>query len=36
MSIPGWHNRLLVYTLKFAPRRLQTLLAGRIMTNLVS
>jgi short-subunit dehydrogenase len=35
MTIPGWHNRLLVDALKLAPRRLQTLLAGRIMAKLV-
>ena len=35
VAIPGWHNRLLVYTLKLTPRRLQTFLAGRVMGNLV-
>ena len=35
VAIPGWHNRLLVYTLKLTPRRLQTFLAGRVMANLV-
>ncbi len=34
-AIPGWHNRLLVYLLKFTPRRVQTFLAGRVMGNLV-
>ena len=32
--IPGWHNRLLVYLLKFTPRQVQTLVAGRVMGNL--
>ncbi len=31
VAIPGWHNRMLVYLLKFTPRRLHTLLAGRVM-----
>jgi short-subunit dehydrogenase len=35
VAIPGWHNRLLVYTLKLTPRRLQTFLAGRVMAKLV-
>jgi len=35
VAIPGWHNRLLVYTLQLTPRRLQTFLAGRVMANLV-
>jgi short-subunit dehydrogenase len=35
VAITGWHNRLLVYILKFTPRRLQTLVAGRVMGNLV-
>jgi short-subunit dehydrogenase len=35
VAIPGWHNRLLVYTLKFTPRRLHTFFAGRVMGNLV-
>lgn len=35
VAIPGWHNRLLVYTLKLTPRRLQSLLAGRVMAKLV-
>jgi len=36
VAIPGWHNRLLVYTLKLTPRRMQTLLAGRVIGNLVT
>ena len=36
VAIPGWHNRLLVYALKLTPRRMQTLLAGRVMGNLVT
>lgn len=36
VAIPGWHNRLLVYFLKFTPRRLQTLVAGRVMANLAA
>ena len=36
VAIPGWHNRLLVYLLKLTPRRLQTLVAGRVMGNLVA
>jgi len=35
VAIPGWHNRLLVYTLKFTPRRLQSFLAGRVMAKLI-
>ena len=34
VAIPGWHNRLLVYLLKFTPRRLHTFLAGRVMGKL--
>lgn len=34
VAIPGWHNRLLVYLLKYTPRRLHTLAAGRVMGNL--
>src|SRR5262245_39303 len=34
--IPGWHNRLLVYLLKFTPRQVQTLVAGRVMANLAA
>ena len=34
--IPGWHNRLLVYLLKVTPRQVQTLVAGRVMSNLVA
>ena len=34
--IPGWHNRLLVYLLKFTPRQLQTRVAGRVMSNLAA
>ena len=34
VAIPGWHNRLLVYFLKFTPRRLHTLFAGRVMEKL--
>ncbi len=36
VAIPGWHNRLLVYLLKFTPRRLQTFVAGRVMANLAA
>ena len=35
VAIPGWHNRLLVYTLKMTPRRLQSLLAGKDMAKLL-
>jgi uncharacterized protein len=35
VAIPGWHNRFLVYTLKFTPRRLQSFLAGRVMAKLI-
>jgi hypothetical protein len=35
VAITGWHNRLLVYVLKLTPRRIQTLVAGRVMGNLV-
>jgi short-subunit dehydrogenase len=31
VAIPFWRNRLLVYLLKFTPRRLHTFVAGRIM-----
>lgn len=34
VTIPGWHNRLLVYLLKYTPRRLHTLAAGRVMGKL--
>ncbi len=36
VAIPGWHNRLLVYLLKFTPRRVQTYFAGKVMGNLVT
>ena len=36
VAIPGWHNRLLVYLLKYTPRALHTLAAGRVMANLAS
>jgi short-subunit dehydrogenase len=36
VAIPGWHNRALVYLLKFTPRRLQTYFAGKVMSNLVT
>jgi len=36
VAIPGWHNRSLVYLLKFTPRRLHTFFAGRVMGNLVT
>lgn len=36
VAIPGWHNRLLVYLLKFTPRRLHTFLAGRVMGKLTA
>jgi uncharacterized protein len=35
VAIPGWHNRLLVYLLKFTPRRVHTYFAGKVMGNLV-
>ena len=35
VAIPGWHNRLLVYLLKFTPRRLHTIVAGRVMGKLI-
>jgi short-subunit dehydrogenase len=31
VAIPFWRNRLLVYMLKFTPRRLHTYVAGRVM-----
>lgn len=31
VAIPFWHNRLLVYLLKYTPRRLHTRIAGRVM-----
>ncbi len=34
-AIPGRHNRLLVSLVKLTPRRLNTVLAGRVMKNLV-
>jgi short-subunit dehydrogenase len=36
IAIPGWHNRALVYLLKFTPRRLQTYFAGKVMSDLVT
>jgi len=36
IAIPGWHNRLLVYLLKFTPRRLHTFFAGRVMGKLTA
>ncbi len=36
VAIPGWHNRLLVYLLKFTPRRAHTFVAGRVMGKLVA
>jgi short-subunit dehydrogenase len=36
VAIPGWHNRLLVYLLKFTPRRLHTFFAGRVMGKLTA
>ncbi len=36
VAIPGWHNRLLVGLLKFTPRRLHTLFAGRVMRRLTA
>lgn len=36
VAIPGWHNRMLVYLLKLAPRRLHTLAAGRVMSKLTA
>jgi len=35
VAIPGWHNRLLVYLLKFTPRRVHSYFAGKVMGNLV-
>ncbi len=32
--IAGWHNRLLVSLVKMAPRRINTILAGKVMDNL--
>ena len=32
--ITGWHNRLLVFLVKMTPRRIVTILAGRVMKNL--
>lgn len=34
-TIPGWRNRLVVYLLKFTPRRMHTHLAGKVMGNLI-
>lgn len=36
VTIPGWHNRLLVGLLKLTPRRLHTVFAGRVMGKLIS
>jgi short-subunit dehydrogenase len=36
VAIPGWHNRLLVYLLKFTPRRIHTHFAGKVMGNLIA
>lgn len=36
ITIPGWHNRMLVRLLKFTPRRLNTLCAGRVMRKLIA
>ncbi len=36
VTIPGWHNRMLVRLLKFTPRRLHTLFAGRVMRKLIA
>ena len=36
VTIPGWHNRLLVGLLKFTPRRLHTFFAGRVMQKLIT
>ncbi len=36
VTIPGWHNRFLVYLLKFTPRRLHTFFAGRVMGKLTA
>ena len=35
ITIPGWHNRLLVGLLKLTPRRLHTFFAGRVMQKLI-
>ena len=36
VTIPGWHNRMLVGLLKLTPRRLHTLFAGRVMGKLIA
>ncbi len=36
VTIPGWHNRMLVGLLKLTPRRLHTLFAGRVMGKLMA
>jgi short-subunit dehydrogenase len=36
ITIPGWHNRMLVGLLKFTPRRLHTFFAGRVMRKLIT
>jgi len=36
VAIPGWHNGLLVSVLKFTPRRLLTLFAGRVVEKLTA
>lgn len=36
VTIPGWHNRMLVGLLKVTPRRLHTFFAGRVMRKLIA
>ena len=36
VTIPGWHNRLLVALLRFTPRRLHTVVAGWVMRKLTA
>ncbi len=36
VTIPGWHNRMLVRLLKCTPRRLHTVVAGRVMRKLIA
>lgn len=36
VTIPGWHNRALVCLLKLTPRRLHTLIGGKVMSGLVT
>ncbi len=36
VAIQGWHNRLLVYLIKFTPRLMNTYFAGKVMGNLLT